>query len=113
MAMETRKRAVVNYSDLNEVGRPKAKSPKIDSGTSVKDNSLNKERALKKKAEDCLGDSCISYANKNGNHIFKFTTAMYELYKEETLNFYDDSMQGQNQRLWSLNKVLMKQKQFV
>ena len=89
MAMETRKRAVVNYSDLNDVGRPKAKSPKIDNGIRVKDYSLNKERALKKKAEDCLGDSCISYANKSGNHIFKFKTAMYELYKEETLKFYD------------------------
>ena len=49
--------------------RPKAKSPKIDNGTRVKDFSLNKERALKKKAEDCLGYSCISYANKSGNHI--------------------------------------------
>ena len=90
MAMETRKRTSINYSDLNVVGRPKVKSPKIDNESRVKDYSLNEEKALKKKAENCLGDFCISYANKGGNHIFEFSTAMYEIYKRETINFYED-----------------------
>ena len=55
MAMETRKRAAVNHADLNEVGRPKAKSL-----------GLRKERALKKKVEDCLGDSYIHMPTKVG-----------------------------------------------
>ena len=59
---------------------------------------VNKEKALKKIAEKCLNDFCVTYANKSGNHIFDFSTAMYELYKAAIVKFYE----GANSSLWSV-----------
>ena len=88
MAVETRKRTSIDYMKLNEAGKTEAKAPRLDGGGRLKDYSLNKEKALKKKAEKCLNDFCVTYANKSGNHIFDFSTAMYELYKAATVKFY-------------------------
>lgn len=89
MAVETRKRTSIDYLILNEAGKSEAKAPRLDGGGRRKDYSLNKEKALKKKAEKCLNDFCVTYVNKNGNHIFDFSTAMYELYKAATVKFYE------------------------
>lgn len=89
MAVETRKRASIDYLKLSEVGKSEAKAPRLDGGGRLKDYSLNKEKALKKKAEKCLSEFCITYTNKSGNHIFDFSTVMYELYKAATVKFYE------------------------
>ena len=90
MAMETRRQCIVNYSDLNGLGRSEAKFSKIDTRARVQGYSLNKEKALKKKAGGCLNEFSISYVNKHGNHFFGFSTIMYELYKSGTLQFYEE-----------------------
>ena len=95
MAMETRKRGIVNYSDLNGLGRSDAKFPKIDNEARVKGYSLNKEKALKKKAVGCLNEFSVSYANKHGNHIFEFSTAMYNYISLELCSSTRRSVQSQ------------------
>ena len=83
--METRKRCIVNFCVLNGLGRSKAKFPKIDTRARVQGYSLNKEKALKKKAGGCLNEFSVSYVNKHGKHFFEFSTGMYELYISQEL----------------------------
>ena len=38
----------------------------------------------------CLNDVMVEYTPKDKNHIYTMSTAMYELYKTEILNFYEN-----------------------
>lgn len=51
--------------------------------------SLNRPRALKKKALSCLNDVKVNHEIKGSNHIFTMSTAMYELYKMNLIAFCD------------------------
>ena len=53
-----------------------------------RDYVLDRKRALEKKMISCLSDVKVSYTLKEQNHIYCMSTAMYELYKSETIGFY-------------------------
>ena len=109
-----RKRSAINYNKLNDCGRPEIKAQKQISGNPPplhppppppnatppnppareKQYQLNEEKNLKKKVELCLKDSFIQYENKSDNHIYVFSTGMYELYKTETVKFHGNDGSG-------------------
>ena len=53
-----------------------------------RDYVLDRKRALEKKMISCLSDVKVSYTLKEQNHIYCMSTAMYELYKSETIGYY-------------------------
>ena len=53
-----------------------------------RDYVLDRKRALEKKMISCLSDVKVSDTLKEQNHIYCMSTAMYELYKSETIGFY-------------------------
>ena len=55
----------------------------------ARDYVLDKKRALEKKMLSCMNDTKIEYIPKDNNHIYTMSTAMYELYKLEIMNFYE------------------------
>lgn len=69
-----------------------------ESGTQTRNYTLNYTKAMKKKAEACGAAYKVTAEEKNGNHIFRFSTAMYELYRDELTGHYqsisDDASSG-------------------
>ena len=53
-----------------------------------RDYVLDMKRALEKKMISCLSDVKVSYTLKEQNHIYCISTEMFELYKSETIGFY-------------------------
>ena len=47
----------------------------------VRDYELNCGRAMKKKAKTCSVDSLVTGEEKGGNHVYSFSTSMYEIYR--------------------------------
>lgn len=50
-----------------------------ESGTQNRNYTLNYSKAMRKKAEACGAAYKVLAEVKNGYHIFKFSTAMYEI----------------------------------
>ena len=53
-----------------------------------RDYVLDRKCALEKKIISNLSNVKVSYTLKEQNHIYSISTAMYELYKSETICFY-------------------------
>ena len=87
--MVTRKR-MVDFQALNDGGRPVEKLQKIDPPERVKGYIPYKEKALHKKASLCMNDIHIKHEDKYDNHVFEFSTALYELYKRVTIDYYNN-----------------------
>ena len=80
------------------------KSGRLDrkrSGEMSRDYVLDKKRALGKKLMSCLKDVKIDYTPEDNNHIYTIFTAMYELYKAEIINFYENraAYDGHNMKI--------------
>ena len=75
---------------LRRSGRQKSRISVVTSESDVRDYSLNLKKALEKKAENCLTDIKINHEVKDGgNHIYTMSTAVYEVYKCNSLNFFE------------------------
>ena len=55
-----------------------------------RDYTLNIKRALEKKAIRCLNDVCIKHEIKSDNHVFEMSSAIYEVYKANTLHYFEN-----------------------
>ncbi|MES9903014.1 MAG: hypothetical protein ABW168_10060, partial [Sedimenticola sp.] len=53
--------------------------------------TLDKKKALQKKLRSCDFDAQIHHEEKHGNHIFTFSTGVYELYKSLALSYFQES----------------------
>ena len=53
-----------------------------------RDNSLNYDKALRKKAKACQAEYLVSSEVKYDNYIFSFSAAMYELYRENLAEYF-------------------------
>ena len=54
----------------------------------VRDYELNCGRAMKKKAKTCSVDYLVTGEEKGGNHVYSFSTSMYEIYRTRLIEHF-------------------------
>ena len=76
MTMHTRRSA----RNLQQLARPEQINESGDD-ENCRNYDLNYDRAMRKKLNACNMEYLVTRAEKGENHVFGFSTAMYELYR--------------------------------
>ena len=74
--------SLINFDNDNY---PQAESPEEEP---VRDYELNCDSAMRKKAKACSVDYFVSGEEKGGNYVFSFSTAMYEIYRDMLMEYF-------------------------
>ena len=84
MTKMTTRRSARNLQQLDM--QPQSGHPENDEP--VRDYELNCGKAMKKKAKACSVNYLVTGEEKGGNHVFSFSTAMYELYRNRLVEHF-------------------------